>query len=255
MSITYNDGPNLYPSADAPLTVDRPAPPPDIPASRIPFSHAPTVDGSASAIGQAQEALEKVTAQFEKYIGAIDPTPYSPDGLRKEIARFSETDAGRAIDAAVSLANNRYTAAESNVDAVLAALSPDGDTAAELRATRYWDRTRRILDNTRDDALPGKADELITAARGPELGTLLQELVPYIQSRKIAGEVSVMASLYAKSPEYRTAREQLKRAGQARSIIEQNANLLRDRIRNTHAPAGYRRPFAVDARGYDPDNR
>lgn len=253
MTTAYSDGPGIFPSPDAPLTVDRPTPPPDIPADRIPYSYAPAVDASATAIGQAHQALDAVADQFEKYIGKIDTSRYSESGLHREIARFADTDAGRSIDAAVTLATDRRDAAKAAIDGVLAELSPDGDTAAELRATRYWDRTRRVLANVKDSGLILAAEKLIDGAKPDQLGTLIQELGPYMESRGVPSDAALKVVFYRKLPEYRAAHEALIQAEKARTVIEANAKNLRGLITGTRAPAGYRRPIPVDARKYDPD--
>lgn len=254
-SLTNPSGPTTWPATDTPLTLDTPAPDRtdlDVPAGSVAYGYAPKVD-APSAIGKAQQALDAVAGQFEKYLGSLKPERFSPDGLRQEIQRFADTDAGRTIDAAEKLAVQRRDNARENLDAVRRQLSPDGDVAAELRATRYWNRAQRILDNTAEGKLSHAAAELIDSASPAELGTLLQELVPYLTSRGIAGTALVEVALTNKAPEYARAQRKLRDAERAAATIRYNANALRDRIRNTAAPAGYRRPHMVNAATHDPD--
>lgn len=62
-------------------------------------------------------------------------------------------------------------------------LSPCGDTATELRATRCWNRHKTVLDSAEGGGLSAAARQAITNADRVELGTLLEELPAYLASR------------------------------------------------------------------------
>ncbi|MGQ4618450.1 hypothetical protein [Nocardia sp. R7R-8] len=252
-SVLNNDGPTTYPSNTTALAIDQAAPPADnIATVPAPYSVAPTVSGG-SAVDRAQATIEAVENQFGKYLATIRAEHYSPEGLRAQIRAFADTHAGRAIDSALDAARQRRDDAHTAVDHARRELSPDGDTAAELRASRYWNRTQRLLDSLSPTKASDAATTLIKDANAAELATLLQELLPYLQSRGIEAATYIDAALRDRAPEYTNAKKRATAADKALIVMEYNAKTLRERINGLTAPGGYRRPILVDARPYDPD--
>jgi hypothetical protein len=145
-------------------------------------------------------------------------------------------------------------------------LSPAGDTATELRNTRYWDRTAKILDSIEDaNRLSVTAADLIANASRGELGVLLQELEPYMRARVqkfdsprtreslLNGYTTAIEAATDKAvPEYSKAKRQLSQAEKAFQVTAHNSKFLRDQF-SIAAPGAYRRPQFIDARKYDPD--
>ena len=71
----------------------------------------------------------------------------SPEGYQAQIDAFQNTSAAKDVDRALESVTARRDAAAANVDKVRKSLSPNGDTAAELRATRVTaTRMMRQLD-------------------------------------------------------------------------------------------------------------
>jgi hypothetical protein len=164
--------------------------------------------------------------QFERHIRGIDRSRYSAEGIQAEISSFANTDHARAVDKAVDQVRHRRDEAQDEVDTIRRGLTPDGDVAAELRASRFWERTRRVLDNTDSARLFGCAHKIISTANRQQLGTLLQELPAYLEAHGQAAEWLDAAAAEI-LPEFRHAREQLTKAGQAVQIAESNAQALR----------------------------
>jgi hypothetical protein len=202
------------------------------------------VDGSV--IEQAHAAFTNAKTAFEKFLNDIPREHYSADGLTAQIKKFAATDAARAVDTAVANVRDRADAAAKQVEKIKRDLSPHGDTAAELRATRFWDRTQPLLDNAKEGAF-GRAQKLIANANREELGTLLQELPAYLEA---LGQPAnwIDTAVGQVVPEYGQATTKHKKAQQALTIAEYNAKSLR-----TSFDRGYSSSILTDARQYDPD--
>lgn len=200
-------------------------------------------DGEPAEVAHA--TISNAAAAFEKHLDGIDPDRYSAPGLAEQIANFTGADAYKAVDPAVHKVSDAAEAADQEVADVRDSLSGNGDTAAELRATRYWTRTKGLLDSLNDGSvLTTKAQSLVTTASPEALSTLVEELPDYLASR---GAVSdwLDAALSNSVPELADALANASLASKARDITQFNAKLLRDRVTKTEHPNGYRRPKFV----------
>ena len=74
---------------------------------------------------------------------------YSGEGYRDQIAKFADTAAARAVDQAVEQVRQRADKASAQVDKIRRQLSPNGDTAAELRAGKGVLRQPRVGQDLR----------------------------------------------------------------------------------------------------------
>jgi chromosome segregation ATPase len=216
----------------SPDAEDRVYTPPETPEPFEPprvTARAVTVDGSV--IEQAHAAMVHAHNEFQKHIAKTEESRhlYTADGHRDQIAQFDNTQAAKAVDAAVTQVQERADKAAAQVDKVRRQLSPNGDTAAELRATRYWNRTKAILGNAKEGAGIA-AQKLIANADREQLGTLLQELPDYLQTH---GQTSdwIDAVVAQAVPEYGAARTQLTKAQNALLVTRSNAESLRKTFR------------------------
>jgi hypothetical protein len=207
-------------------------------------ARAVTVDGSV--VEQGHAAFTHAKAAHEKFLNDIPREHYSADGLKAQIAKFAETDAAKAVDTAVDSFRGLEEAAGKQVEKIRRDLSPDGDTASELRAIRFWDRTKPVLDNAKEGAL-GRAQKLITNANREELGTLLQELPAYLEA---LGQPTdwIDAAVGQAVPEYDNAIKRHQKAKQAHTIAKYNALSLRKAFAEGRSGS-----IITDARNYDPD--
>jgi hypothetical protein len=231
-----------------PLAEDRmykgpPLPPEPFTAPRVSAS-AVKVDGSV--VEQAHAAFTNAKTAFEKFLNDVPREHYSADGLTAQIKKFGDTDAARAVDAAVANVRDRADKATAQVEKIRRDLSPNGDTAAELRATRFWNRTKAVLDTAKEGAF-GAAQKLIANADREQLGTLLQQLPSYLQTRGLPSDW-IETAVGQVVPEYAQAAKQHQKAQQALTIAEYNAKSLR-----TSFDKGYSSSILTDARLYDPD--
>jgi hypothetical protein len=202
----------------------------------------------SSVVAQAHSVIQSAKEQFGQHINRIPNDRYSADGYRAEVGAFAETEAARSVDKAVEQVRQRRDQAQTQIDRIRRDLSPNGDTAAELRASRYWDRTRRILDNLDSASLYGAAQDLLSTADQAELGTLLQEIPAYLQARGQNTEW-IDTAVAQVVPEYSAARERLGKAEKALQITEYNAKALRKGFTEGRPPT-----VLADPHKYDPDS-
>ena len=237
------NGIGYRPPAEDRMYKEPPPPPEPFTAPRVSAS-AVKVDGSV--VEQAHAAFTHAKTAFEKFLNDIPREHYSAEGLTAQIAKFAATDAARAVDQAVANVRERADNAAKQVEKIRRDLSPNGDTAAELRAGRLWDRTKPLLDNAKEGAF-GKAQKLIASADREQLGVLLQELPSYLEARGLPSDW-IDTAVGQAVPEYAQATKKLNTAKQALTIAEFNAKSLR-----TSFDKGYSSSILTDARQYDPD--
>ncbi|RIT28909.1 hypothetical protein D2E76_26420 [Mycobacteroides abscessus] len=206
------------------------------------------VQAEGTAFEQAYAVFENVQKEFGKHLEATQKNEhlYSRDGFNQQIDLFQETPAAKAIDRAVEQVEARLVQATKDVESIRRSLSPNGDVAAESRASRFWHRSERLLDSTKDKF--NTAQELVRNASDEELGTLLQELPAYLKSVGVTTEWLDQA-IRQKAPEYSKAKDRLKRAEAAALIVKSNAEMTRRALRE-------RRPVSTVVKhsdSYDPD--
>lgn len=203
-----------------------------------------------TVVEQAHAAITHAYNEFGKHLKSVESNKhrYSTDGYREQIDAFNNTDAVKAIDDHVDRVRTRRDEAQKEADAAFRNLSTNGDAAAESRATRYWNRSQRLLDSTKGDKL-GVARDLVAKASREELGTLLQELPAYLQSvgspsSWIDSEVATVV------PEYSAAKAKLSRAEQSLQLITADASRIKQGFvaRRISVPPS-------DPSKYDPDRK
>ena len=224
------------------------APQPDDPRtpSKV-TAPAPRVDGTP--VQRAHEVMSHAQRAFADHIVATQQQRhrYSDSGYAEQVSMFSDSPAGRAVDKALPEVEARRDQAEAKVEQLRAGLTRQGDVADELRATRAWDRARRILDAADQGSAPDVARDLLTKAGPDEIGVLATELAPYLQSRGQSADW-LDTALGQVVPEYGAARTELDRAEQALQITTYNHGQLRKGFREGRPPT-----VICDGRRYDPD--
>lgn len=206
---------------------------------------APRLEGTAAE--NAYQAALHTQAMMSRYLERIDESKFSPEGLQDVLAQFEKTDSVKAFEKTVAQVQERRDQAAARMEHLKRELSPAGDTAAELRASRYWDRTKAVLDGAKEGAF-AKAQKLLATADRTELGTLLQELPAYLEAH---GQPSdwIDAVVGQIIPEYGKAKRQLTNAEKVFQITEYNTQITRKYLAE---PRSYR-PRVIDPRKHDPD--
>ncbi|TEA06280.1 hypothetical protein [Mycobacteroides salmoniphilum] len=238
------DPQSLYPNAPRYVPSD----PPDSVRMEPGNVRARDVQAEGTVFERAHAVFENVQKEFGKHLEATRKNEhlYSRDGFNQQIDLFQETPAAKAIDRAVEQVEARLVQATKDVETIHRSLSPNGDVAAESRAVRFWHRSERLLDSSKNKFQT--AQELVRNATDEELGTLLQELPAYLQSTGSTTEWLDQA-IRQKAPEYGKAKDRLKRAEAAVLIVKSNADMTRKALRD-------RRPVSTVIKhtdSYDPD--
>ena len=239
-------------------------PPPAAPEWRAPEPWAPAVKVEGTPLQQDHAAITHANNEFKRHIAATEEVRanFSPEGYQAQVDAFQTTPAAKAVDRALESVTARRDAAAANVDKVRRDLSPAGDTATELRNTRYWDRTVKILDSVDNDSrLSSVTDELIANADRAQLGVLLDELEPYLQARvqKLNSprdraqlidsyRSAIEAATARVVPEYAQARAVAKQAESAFQVMRTNVQHVRNGFANGRPAA-----VLIDPSKFDPD--
>lgn len=207
-------------------------------------------DGSLSPVAQAHAAIVNADKAYRQHREAVQQSAsqYSPQGLVDAVRQFADSDEAKAAQDAVQQVRQRAEQAKQDRDKIRGGLRPADDAASQVAAQRFWDRRSRVLDGLKPERVPAVVANFMKEASPQELSVLMQELPDYLESRGQSSEY-LDASLRDRLPEYARATEQLKKAEQARTIIEHGAARLQQAwSEGTPAPG-----LPIDPSRYDPD--
>jgi hypothetical protein len=127
-----------------------------------------------------------------------------------------------------------------------AALATDpADAAAQLRAQRQWDQTRRQLDSRVAGAISATLARAIRTASDTQLAVLAEEGGPYLESRNIPAS-SVDQALRERVPQLAQAQDALAKARKAATIVHHNSRHLAEN-------PNQREGLVANVEAYDPD--
>jgi hypothetical protein len=206
--------------------------------------------------------------EFQKHIDRTNESRnhYTDEGYQDQINRFQQTEAAKGVDRAVESVRARRDQAQAQVDKIRRELTQPGDAAQESRNSRFWDRTKAVLDTLEPGQLFTAAEELLAKADRAELSVLAEELTPYIKSRGGISEIVdnrtgakqelIDIALTRHVPEYAEAKKQFAKAASALQFVETNAGFLRRGFAEGRTPYVLTDPFSdrFGNRGkYDPD--
>jgi hypothetical protein len=218
----------------------------------------PTLASGDTPIQVAYNTLQRTNRALADHLDAVNRQRdmLSPDGQKAMIAAFADSPDARAVDLVEQLATDRKAQAQARYDQERAALSREGDAAEEMRAGRFWDREKAMLDRQDSGTLAAKArHELIKASATPaELSVLVDELVPYLESRGAPTEW-VEPILAQVVPALASAKAELTVAQQGKTVISQAASFVRNGIEKGCPAAALDQldPRKIRSRNVDPD--
>jgi hypothetical protein len=205
-----------------------------------------------TVVSQAFSGLLNVQKAQAAYNESVERNAafLNQDGIRAALGAFADTPEARSVDDIERSVDQLVERKQGDVAQAIAALSPLGDTAEELRNGRVWDRTERKLAAATDaGSVTNAARQALEQATPAELGVLLQEIPSYLESVGAPTDW-VHKVVAAKAPEVAKARCKLDAAKQARVLTHHGAKLVRDGIRNGHPPTQL---HLLDPSKYDPD--
>jgi hypothetical protein len=224
-------------------------PPPPVPEWRAPEVYAPALKTEGTVVQQAHKTILHARDEHRKHLAQTEEirSHLSAEGYKARLAEFQNTPAAKAVDRMFEAVTARRDEAVANVAQVKRSLSPAGDAATEMRATRLRDRVIRTLDTKDQAQLFDAANQLLAGASREELGVLLQELPAYLQSRGSTTDW-LDSAVAAIVPEFAAARARAKLAEQAYQIARTNVDFA-------HKSFGTDRPATifVDPSKFDPD--
>jgi hypothetical protein len=233
-----------------------------------------TNTATQTAVAAAYAAIQAAKAGYlnhiEKDRAAVADDMASHKDIRGDVSRrdgdtirarqanrlraYADNDAVAHMDAAISQVRARRDQAANIYNTIRRELSPDGDTASELRAGRYWSRTKDLLDSLKKNGGPDthgimvKAQELIAKAEPTELGVLLEEIETYCVARGVPTQW-IDPAINQKVPDYAQAKRTLTNANKALTVLEQSAGSIHRAV-----ASGQPAPMIIsDPTAYDPD--
>ncbi|SKX94047.1 Uncharacterised protein [Mycobacteroides abscessus subsp. bolletii] len=202
--------------------------------------HAHALSAKGSPAEQADAAFAHANKEFRKFLDKIPTGTFTPEGRQAHIAKFAETGAVKAADTALEAVRAEHAAAASARDGAYAALVKPGDTATELRNTRYWNRIQSELNSESNSSkLLPLAYKLIKESKPEQLSVLLEEMLPYLRSRGIekTEEHESISDLVKRAaqeaaPGYKAAVTRAQAAQKALTVAEYNAKRLKQAIKD-----------------------
>lgn len=216
---------------------------------------APARTFQGTATERAYAAITHAQNQYLSHVRttAANKDRYSELNYKRQLAGFAATDAAGALDTAVGSMKDRVDQARAHVDKTRASLNKPGDAAQESRNTRYWNRTKPLLDKAGPGTL-SVAMKFIERATPDELSVLLEELPSYLEVSRGPEDVQrAVAALDAQAqrsvPEYGRAVRQLGKAEKAATVVAHAATQLAGAITE-----GRETPIRMTLNSdYDPD--
>lgn len=199
---------------------------------------APRPAASTSDAVSAYNAIMGAAKGFREHLDQVDAqrANLSPRGRTAAIAAFTNSRQAQAVDAAVASVRQARDDAAAAVADARKNLVTQGDAAAESRNSRYWNRTKSVLDSAAD------AGTLISAARqtiqnaGPaQISVLAEELPTLLQANNAPAEW-LNGEFARATPQLHAAQMRLRQAERDRQVIEHDANVLRNGFREGCPP-------------------
>ncbi|TAM64954.1 hypothetical protein [Mycobacterium sp.] len=205
----------------------------------------------ATAAQRAWASKQHAMTALADHIEAIEPAVhdrrYTPEMVSENVQAFADTPAYQDVVRQHEAVHAKVDEAQHTIAQERAALIQPGDAAAESRALRYWARTERQLDATKDGI--GAAHEIIKSATPEQLSVLAEELEPYLKAK--GHDTRWLDDAFAeKVPTYGAAHRRLVAAQQAAMISDGDMRRLDDMLRQVPSPDGLR-PQRIPAIAYD----
>jgi hypothetical protein len=188
---------------------------------------------------QVNSAITNTNSLLGRYVDNVrkDERHYSAEGLDAQLGQFANTQAAKDVDEYERRFDAHVDQLAANLEAAKRALTPNLDTAGELRASRAWDRHRQALSAKEGTGqLAHAAAQAVQNASTPEeRNVLLQELPSFLESHGVPSGFLDQATAQV-APELAEAQAKLAKGQRAQMRIKHNARAVRQAIDN-HRPA------------------
>lgn len=202
-----------------------------------------TITGSSTTAQPDQPPPQDTTAQqvfrgitsvnqrlAEHRAASFDPR-LTEQAQREKLAEFATSEDAKALPAFAALADQLVAEKQAAYDEQFKSLTPVGDTAAELRAQRTWDRERSKLDALASEG--ERAAAVRSAIKNCDdpatLAVLIEESPSYLQAKGV--ETDWLSEVIAeKVPALSQAKVTLDRATGCATALKQASRMLQGAI-------------------------
>jgi hypothetical protein len=202
---------------------------PSVPAARF---------TGGDAIGQADARIRYGVRQLGEHLEFVKANEhrFTAEGREAAVAAFSDTDAGRDIDAALADAEAYRDAGRAAVEAERAKLATPMTTEAQLAAQRSWERDRRTLDSQSSGQQIATARKLFAEAQTPQaVATLAEEVAPYLAAQGLPTDW-IDAELEKAAPKYGAAKAEAAHRERRVMKVRHNARVAKQAAADGRLP-------------------
>jgi hypothetical protein len=186
---------------------------------------------SDDPVQQAYNDIKAANDALGAFVDTLDTQGrnLTPESRTQAIDGFANTQAAGLVDQGVARMNAHVAQAQADYDATLAALTPPGDAAAELRNERTLQRAERTLSQIRTGEAVPTVQKLIGDADPEARAILLRKLPELLADRGIPAEVA--ASAANAIPELAEKDATLRAVAKQRDVINYDAMRAREAIK------------------------
>lgn len=185
---------------------------------------------------EAHAALVRIARNYNDHLdetdrNAVDPTTGRIEltpALKAAHAAFANSDDAKGIDVVEKLASESVAEKQLARVQIRKSLVREGDTAAEIRATRRWEADRALLD-AQDGSL-GIGQRLIEEADDADLSYRVEQLPRYYAARGVDATPVIDAALTKRCPELASADREARLAEMNAAVLKADAARLRNGI-------------------------
>jgi hypothetical protein len=213
-------------------------------------SQPPTPETVSAQIFDGIVGVAEAFAQHRR--DSMDPL-LTPEGQQARLREFGNSEQAKALAQYETAADQLVAEKQAARDAQYKALTPQGDSAAELRAQRTWGREKSKLDTLSSEG--EKANAVRSAIENCQdtatLATLIEELPDYLKTHGVDPSW-LPAVVAAKVPAFGASQGILDKAKQERDTLKHAALMVRRGIENGSAPTTLA-SLRPAAERFDPD--
>jgi hypothetical protein len=221
----------------------RPAFPPPVPTAPLPDA------GGKTPVERAYRTQQQVSDAYTRW-RAAHSRDIDPDILKNNAGAFAVSDAALQLPGLLdAVKQDSKDATKTKLD-LIENNRVDSDTASQVAAQRYWERSRRSLDAITDAGkVVAAAQDLVANADDGQVPVLSEELPSYLASRRVpAGWLPRV--LAVKIPGLADAQADETVKARQLAIVQANHNHLTHAIKADVAAPPLLSPMDVDATPY-----
>jgi hypothetical protein len=175
---------------------------------------------------EAHAALVRIARNFNEHLDETDRNAVDPLTGRTELdaklkqahAAFVDTDDFRGIDTVEQLAAQKVAEKKAEREAIRKSLVTEGDTAAEIRASRRWESDRDLLNSKGGSLEVGR--KLLEDADDASLSVLVEQLPRYYEARGVDASKVIDETVSRKCPQLAEADREARRAEMNAAVLK-----------------------------------